>query len=174
MPLPSPYYYLILPYSFFKFKTLIATKEKNKNCLEIYRDFIARYPGNDITDSVLWTGNKLYDVNGKESNRSFMWYNNGIFLQELFDTSVYFSTMPACLVHEMSHTFGAPDHYHEIREDGSCTGGSLCKVCNPSSNRSTSCIMCDGWQDVVGKEDKSVIFCQGCYNDILNHLKSHH
>lgn len=82
--------------------------------------------------------------------------------------------MQSCLTHELSHFLGAPDHYHEIREDGSCTGGSLCKKCNPSSNRSTTCIMCNGWQNIASKEDKSQLYCTGCYNDINNHLKEHH
>lgn len=140
----------------------------------IYDDFISKYPGNNTTTSVLWTGNALYDDTGEICNRSYYWYNFGINLQEIYEPSIYFTEMPSCLTHELSHSFGAPDHYHEIRSDGSCTGGNLCKVCNPSSNRSTTCIMCSGWQDVVKKEDKSTLYCTGCYSDINNHLKDHH
>lgn len=141
---------------------------------EIYDDFIKKYPGNDITTSVLWTGNRLYDSVGEIYNRSFSWYNSGINIQEIYEPSQYFIIIPSCLTHELSHSLGAPDHYHEILSDGSCRGGNLCKVCNPSSARTASCIMCDGWQDVVKKENKKELYCQGCYNDILAHLKSHH
>lgn len=149
----------------------------NPSCTDpmaTYSDFIAKYPGNNTKVSVLWTGNALFDSEGIQSNRSFFCSNNGICLSEIYSPEDEFVEMQSCLTHELSHFLGAPDHYHEIREDGSCTGGSLCKKCNPSSNRSTTCIMCNGWQNIASKEDKSQLYCTGCYNDINKHLKDHH
>ncbi len=78
--------------------------EHNIKCTdpyEMYDDFISKYPGSSRNGivSILWTGNKLFDSNGNEANRSFRWYSNGIFMQNIFESNIYFKSMVSCLVH---------------------------------------------------------------------------
>lgn len=38
-------------------------------------------------------------------------------MQNIFESNIYFKSMVSCLVHEMAHIYGAPDHYHEWRNE---------------------------------------------------------
>ncbi|MCI9616747.1 MAG: DNRLRE domain-containing protein [Eubacterium sp.] len=153
-------------------------KEANHNpvCTEkynLYRDFIAKYPGNKSTASVLWIGNRLYNSDGEEDNRSFKWYNYGVNLEELWEPNEYYTMMASCLAHEMSHIHGAPDHYHEIisNEPLICRGGALCKTCNPETGRDESCLMNVGWMSDIATRDKAKIHCKECIQDMKNYLE---
>lgn len=159
----------------------ICPKEANhtKNCTErynIYSDFISRFPGNKTKISVLWTGNKLFDSEGNEANRSFKWYNNGISLQEIWDPNLYYTMMTSCLTHEMAHIYGAPDHYHEIINEATqeCRGGELCKTCNPETGRDESCIMNEGWISDIATRIKTTIFCNECLLDMEAYLEENY
>lgn len=138
-----------------------------------YRDFIVKYPGNKTTASILWTGNRLFDSNGNEANRSFKGYNNGVTLQEILDGNVYYTKMTSALTHEISHIHGAPDHYHEIinSETNECRGGALCKVCNPKTGRDEFCLMNVGWMDDIASRIVTTIFCKECVQDMQKYLE---
>lgn len=133
-----------------------------------YLDFIAQYPGNSTRVSVLWTGNRL------ETNRSFSWINNGITIQEIgTNNSSYYDSRACVLVHEYSHQFGAPDHYHEILENGDCRSGENCSVCG-SNPREASCIMCSGWRSDILTCDSDDVWCDRCRQDMNGHVEGHH
>ena len=156
----------------------ICPEEANHNpvCTEkhnLYRDFIARYPGNKSTASVLWIGNRLYNTNGEEDNRSFKWMNYGVNLEELWEPNLYYIMMASCLAHEMSHIHGAPDHYHEIisNEPLICRGGAMCKTCNPETGRDESCLMNVGWMSDIATRNKATIHCKECIQDMKNYLQ---
>ncbi len=159
-----------------------ANQENCENCTsayQIYRDFIGEYPGNDLTDSVLFTGSTLYDDDGIVCNRSYAWYNNGVLLQNIVaDSEDYYFTVFSGFCHELAHTIGAEDHYHEwiYHKDGtrSCRGGSLCVQCNPTSGRPEWCYMSNGKIEDPENYDINNLFCPGCLADIEQHLAGHH
>ncbi len=137
-----------------------------------FDEFYSKYNGNDTKVTVLWTGNAEYE-NGSIANRSFT-CANGICIEELSSNKKYFELVAPTLAHELAHQIGAPDHYHEILGDGSCTGGDKCKTCNPNSGRPEYCLMnyCDIYDFTTRDIEK--LFCPDCLNDIKNHLKLHH
>lgn len=140
--------------------------------LQIYRDFIKQYPGTTLIPSVLFTGSKLYNENGIECNRSYMWYNNGVVLQNVASsTAEYFNDVISTFVHELSHIIGAPDHYHYLGDDNICDNKELCIQCTPSSGRSTWCIMDKGKIESYETHDYSMMYCEHCKNDILTYLQ---
>ena len=151
--------------------------EHNIKCTdpyEMYDDFISKYPGSSRNGivSILWTGNKLFDSNGNEANRSFRWYSNGIFMQNIFESNIYFKSMVSCLVHEKAHIYGAPDHYHEwINEEKTiCRGGERCKTCHPDTGRNESCLMNVGWIDNIEVENKNTLFCDECVEEMKEYV----
>ena len=155
-----------------------------ENCTswdQTYRDFIREFPGSETVASILFTGSRLYDDKGKLCNRSYKWYNHGIILQEIqTNASVYADDQLPCLLHEISHEIGAPDHYHEMitNDQGQrvCRGGSMCFVCNPATGRPQWCTMGDdgGWRDDLDTCDMDEVYCEGCRNQIIEHLIGHH
>ena len=152
-------------------------QEGDEDCtswLQIYRDFIALNPGSNTTTSVLFTGNRLYNSNGNTCNRSYIWYNNGIVFQEIWSNSTsYYNNMLPCLTHEIAHTIGAPDHYHELKTDGTCRSGDICSECG-NNKRPAYCIMNNVWGADLENVDPENIFCQECKVDIISHLNEHH
>lgn len=155
-----------------------------ENCTswdQTYRDFIREFPGSETVASILFTGSRLYDDKGELCNRSYRWYNHGIILQEIqTNASVYADDQLPCLLHEISHEIGAPDHYHEMitNDQGQivCRGGSMCFVCNPATGRPKWCTMGDdgGWRDDLDTCDMDEVYCEGCRNQIIEHLIGHH
>ena len=147
----------------------------NENCTsgdELYKHVISFYPGNVNRVTILWTGNKLFELdddgNLQEANRSFSWYDYGINMQELVHKDYYFDVMIPVLAHELSHQCGAPDHYHEILEDGSCRGGDMCadSECANPNPRPSSCLMNDGWMWDIQTKNVNDIWCTGCQTDM--------
>lgn len=155
-----------------------------ENCTswyQAYRDFIREFPGNETTTSILFTGSRLYDDNGNGRNRSFRWYGNGIILQEINQSSSSYANIELpCVLHEISHEIGAPDHYHEIITndlgESVCRGGSMCSTCHPTTGRPKWCTMGDdgGWRTDLGTCDMDEIYCESCRNQIIEHLIDHH
>lgn len=155
-----------------------------ENCTswnQTYRDFISEFPGNNTTVSALFTGSKLYDDDGNSCNRSYSWYFNGIILQEIWgSSSTYANRELSCLLHEISHQIGAPDHYHELIKDDTgqtvCRGGDMCITCNPLTGRPKWCTMGDdgNWRTDLSYCDMDEVYCEGCREEILEHLASHH
>lgn len=143
--------------------------------------------GTDI--HIMFTGHKLYndeidegnkgnedaeqDGMIKECNRSYsMSFEKCIFIQELPEISNYINETKYTLEHEISHQFGAIDHYHEgpkEDEDGNkiiCKNAPYCSVCCDGGTqcRPLICKMCN---DYVG------MYCRECRQDIINYLGSH-
>ena len=153
-----------------------------ENCTSWYqalRDFIRQYPGTDFAVSVLFTGSKLYNEKGEGCNRSLAnWGYNGIILQELFDPADYYEKMLPFVIHEISHQFEAPDHYHEdiLDENGTptegCYNSALCFKCNPTTGRPEWCIMSDCGRDDLSTSDPESIYCSECYNEILAYIEN--
>lgn len=152
-----------------------ANNDDCENCTswkQIYRDFINVYPGSTKTVSILFTGNKLYDDNGRAYNRSFYWYNYGISIQEIYDSTAdsYHKRMLSCIVHELAHFLGAPDHYHEMIEDSKgntyCRGGDMCNECNGVNARPGWCLMDSCWRTDLLSCENDMIFCSDCLADI--------
>ena len=132
-----------------------------------YIEFIQQYPGNEKTVSVLWIGSKL------STNRSFAWYDNGINMQELYTSNNYYNIMSPALTHELAHQFGAPDHYHEILEDGTCRGEEKCSTCGQNS-RPSSCMMNYPWISNIDTREENTLFCLECVEDMKIHIIDHH
>ena len=158
----------------FAMNTLIA--DNCENCtsrLQIYRDFIASHEGTETAASVIFTGNRLYNDDGTECNRSFQWYNYGVCMQQIFsNSSEYYTKYLDTMVHELAHIVGAPDHYHEV-VNGVCKNKERCYQCNSSTGRPEWCLMDDCYIN-PNDYDAETIFCDACINDIQNHLKSGH
>lgn len=149
-----------------------------------YLDHIVDTLGTDI--HIMFTGHKLYndeidegneddekDGMIKECNRSYsMSFEKCIFIQELPEISNYINETKYTLEHEISHQFGAIDHYHEgpkEDEDGNkiiCKNAPYCSVCCDGGTqcRPLICKMCN---DYVG------MYCRECRQDIINYLGSH-
>ena len=140
-----------------------------------YEDFIANRSGTDTRTSALFTGNRLFNINNIQCNRSFSWYNYGITLQEI-TSGDYYQKMIPCVTHEMAHQYGAPDHYHEVLDNGECRGGDYCDNCSENSSliRPGSCLMDNGWMVDILVKDPTLIFCAGCKLDMENELQTHH
>lgn len=149
--------------------------ESCENCtswLQIYRDFIEEYPGSNTT-SILFTGNKLYNNAGQQCNRSYLWYNNGICIQEIQDNySEYQLEMVPFIMHEIAHSIDAPDHYHEAPEGERCKNEALCIECHPETGRPTWCLMSDGW--LYEPYNEEFLWCDDCYNEVMLYLIDHH
>lgn len=142
---------------------------------QIYKDFIDMYPGNSTKASILFTGNTLYNELGETANRSFAWYNEGIVIQEIKQTATQYRTyMLGCIVHEIAHKIGAIDHYHEVKENGTCPNSEFCNECKPESGRPYWCVMDDAWQDDLLESDNDEVFCNDCTNEMIEHISNHH
>ena len=88
---------------------------------------------------------------------------------ELSSSSVRDHDSIAILMHELNHQYGAPDHYHEILDDGTCRSGDICSDCG-ANGRPSSCIMKQGRMDITA----STVICAACKSDIYAHLEQHH
>lgn len=87
-------------------------------------------------------------------------------------TPKYYDKMKGCLLHELAHAFGAPDHYDEKDADGNCLHSEYCIECNPETGRPKFCIMCEGWPEDITTRNPHQLFCEGCIQDMKNHLES--
>lgn len=147
--------------------TLCAHSANHTAAMNIAYDFITYYQGTNVLTNVYWTGHRVTDSIG--NNRSFSWGTNGIYMLELCSSSNREYNSKSVLMHELNHQYGAPDHYHEILDDGSCRGGIYCSTCG-SSARPSTCIMCACRMDIT---DDNVI-CDGCRDQMIAHLEDHH
>lgn len=142
--------------------------------LQIYRDFISAHPGGNGAINILYTGHSLYDNNGTVINRSFSWYDGGICIQRLVNTNVsYIDQVMGTVIHEISHKFGAPDHYcddHDKDPNTLCLHHDICSKdgVNP---RPSECIMCTVWDNLyVNSGDTENIYCSACKADMMEYL----
>ena len=92
---------------------------------------------------------------------------------ELSSSSVRDRDSKGILMHELNHQYGAPDHYHEIIDEGTpyerCRGGEMCSICG-TNKRPKTCIMNNSRIDITAES----VICQSCKADIYVHLKNHH
>ena len=130
-------------------------------------------PGSDIITKAYWSGHRIRTYpNIEEYNRC---YSSGasIYMLELSSSSVRDRDAMGILMHELNHQYGAPDHYHEILDEGTpnerCRGGEFCYECG-SNPRPTTCIMNKSRIDITD----STVICAGCKADMYTHLDNHH
>ena len=146
---------------------------------QIYHDFIKTYPGNNVTTSVLFTGNALYNDEGELCNRCYKWYNSGVLmLDNSSSTEEYYDAELLTFVHELSHTIGAQDHYHseKIDENGKkyCVNREKCYTCNSETGRPMWCLMDMGiFTNSPDNVNTDMLYCSACMEEIFEHL-SHH
>lgn len=135
---------------------------------------------NDPT-KVFWSGHRIqFNENSPNSFNRSSSVGKFVFMLGLFEDNVDFR-IKSCLMHELSHQLGAPDHYHECEDSddlstckravanggkGYCSNES-CNLQKGTINRPDSCIM-----DGDAKDIESVnVFCEGCKADILIALR---
>ena len=77
-------------------------------------------------------------------------------------------------MHEINHTIGARDHYHEVDVNGNCKFADVCSrpQCAAPNARPASCIMNEQYQNQ--NISSGSIICDACKVDIKNHLANHH
>jgi hypothetical protein len=140
------------------------------SAFEMYSHFISVHPGSSNTVSMLFSGNKLTDGNG-----NYRWYSNGIAVNGIVSpASVYYTYMTSTVLHEMSHSFGAPDHYHlpNVDGNGQCKNKSVCSDCG-DIKRPKGCLM--GEPSYAGQPFENMpeeLWCSGCKADIIAYLNA--
>ena len=70
------------------------------------------------------------------------------------------------LRHELLHSVGAYDHYHEMlkNEDGTeyCKSGDKCSICYPDENTTTCVMFSSGYEEL----------CDKCKNHLSDYLSA--
>lgn len=124
------------------------------------------YPPIDFfIKNVYWSGHLIQtDTN---NNRSFAWMYTDVFLIERSDELNRTKNSTGILMHELCHTIGIKDHYHET-VDGVCKNKSICSHCgiNP---RAATCIMNSSRKDISSSD----ILCADCYNEALTFINKY-
>ncbi len=140
--------------------------------------FRSVHRGTNTSTNVLWSGHKIlsgYSADGKEVyNTSNAVPGIAIMLLKRDDMTGDIPPMATVLMHELSHTIGAKDHYHhviEITEDGEevCKNAEICSTCGTLEKRDINCLMSRATGEV-----SSAMYCDSCKEEILAHLESHH
>lgn len=149
------------------------TKAHKPSCTTSYRPLLD-YVWNKQKDygyPVVWTGHMLFaDIGGlDECDRSFRISKpDGICMITRKHKDDFLEYTIRTLLHEMAHTLGVKDHYHETDENDICRNKQTCSECgiNP---RSKKCIMysANSYSDIISC-DKNTFFCQDCNEDIIN------
>jgi len=127
--------------------------------------------GSNVVTKVYWSCHEIQtNPDLDEYNRSYSSGRN-IYLVSIFSSLERDLYSKGVLMHELNHQIGAPDHYHEIidEENNICRGGDLCYDCGTNA-RPESCIMAHSRTDITA----STVICDGCKNDIYDHLSGHH
>lgn len=174
-----------------------------KNCTDMIINCGAfRSDKGDLTTNdfktVYWGGHKMieYDYTIQNNNGSieYVWYEkSGNRSRAYSNMSIHmisnYSSVEitkSTFVHEMSHIVGAPDHYHERKQDSYgvwyCYSGDICSgtyagsvpcefgATNP---RPYNCLM-----NVSSKSLENVsyedVFCSECLNDMLEYSIKHY
>lgn len=128
----------------------------------VLRSFRSMFPGNNTTTNILWTCHKI------EGSNSCSWYNCVYIFTAVLGSERDFRTK-SCLMHEICHQYGAPDHYHSIGANGYCVNREHCTICSPAP-RPATCIMGPGRKEITNID----ILCEGCLEDMITHLNNHH
>ena len=129
----------------------------------VISDFNISHSGSDTVTNIYWTGHSVFwDSTPSRSCSS----GTSIFMLE---TTSNDNLIIRTLAHEISHQYGASDHYHELMNNGICKHQNLCNNCNGANARDSRCIM-DG--EITNFYD--CIVCNGCSEEIKTHLNNHH
>ena len=140
----------------------------------VISSFKNSHQGNNVTTNLLWSCHKIVSTatNGNLNYNRSCSSETSIFLISRSEAAKRAFNSKGVLMHELTHQYGAKDHYHELankNDPESCKFKERCSECglNP---RPMSCIMyqtsIDIWKDNV--------ICPACKEDILAHLEGHH
>lgn len=127
----------------------------------------------------LFLGHNLFDKESQPKNNSYTYniklisgqdepYIPIVVIEKLRSSceELYLS-----LLHEFSHQFGAPDHYHDGKDGERCKRYPICSGCgdDPSLTRPEGCLM----QTTVDSNLASYIWCDACEEDIETKLEGY-
>ncbi|GHU53787.1 hypothetical protein FACS1894132_06980 [Clostridia bacterium] len=133
-----------------------------------FEDFTT--PRNSITRKVYWTGHRV--TTPTSDNRSYCFANDFYMLEKSSSVDRDVDSI-GIMVHELNHTFGARDHYHEelINDNGTayCRNKSICSICG-SNPRPATCIMNNSRGRDISETD---ILCDTCKEDMLYYILRH-
>ena len=144
------------------------------NRSSVISNFNSTYIGNSITTYILWSCHRITSTatNGTPNYNRSCTSGTGIFMLEICNTQNRTINSSGVLMHELSHQYGAPDHYHELadkNDEESCKFKDICSQCGENP-RPANCIMNNPRVDI----SNSNIICIDCIQEIIGHLNGHH
>ena len=136
--------------------------------------YSAHHVSNNTSASILWSGHRtIWGLNN--INRSFaMVYSDGSRDMMMLSNETTISQNRSTLLHETAHVIVAPDHYHELGEDGKCKNYIYCSECDSSQKRSANCTMNNSKFYTTSAFNGTDYFCSECAQDMRVHVKDHH
>lgn len=135
----------------------------------IHNDFASNISVGARATSILWSAHKIsanYGA-GLNYNRSVTFNKKYIYSINKYSSSARDNSSKCLIMHELNHTIGAPDHYHEILSNGTCRSGAICSVCG-TNPRPSSCIMKSTGVSINSND----VICPHCIRDIRTYLIS--
>lgn len=124
-------------------------------------------PSGNTTPAILFCGHRVFNDDGTSDNRAYRNSSNAAVMMYSLHTTI--DDFSNTLIHEMGHTFGAPDHYHGVYGSGdnwSCWAGEKCSVCGVAKyRRSETCVMNGVYTD-------DYEWCEDCKFDIFYNLNN--
>ena len=137
--------------------------------------FRSAFGGSGLFTNVMWTGHRISSTatNGTTNYNRSCSYEKYIFMLERSDPSkptIREINSKGVLMHELSHQYGARDHYHELADLSdlsSCKFKEICSECG-TNPRPENCIMCNPRIDITNPGT----ICSACIEDILVYLRS--
>ena len=156
-----------------------CTHGTNGGCLKRDNLFNDVSPGSVTKSIVLWTGHILYNNQGSamQTTGSFrivitpsqvVYSSQGYINQSEEDTYVNYVFS---LMHELSHSMGANDHYCTKKPDKECTNNT-CDQCVLGYDEIRICLM--GERKNVAELIVENTFCLTCREIISDHTRDHH
>lgn len=148
--------------------SMCSCGSNHTNADSMVSNFEGSFIGSNTITNVLWTGHRIALENG-DYNRSFSFNHCVYMIMDDNDKGNYRTrNSQGTLMHELAHQYGAPDHYHEeVNEE--CIHKAICSECG-TPPRPRTCLMNVSRQSIYSNS----ILCNGCKNDIIAHLNSHH
>jgi uncharacterized protein YjdB len=143
---------------------------------QLFNDLLSQtITGNDTTTVVSWTGHRMLDHEHDRSCSDNELHSVVITTYEVLDwsdTSEKTKDRVFSLLHELSHQFGASDHYcTKQAPDDTCTN-PLCDICCYGYLQERECIMSRVY-DISTLSDNA-LFCSDCRSLISSHIQDHH
>lgn len=163
-----------------------GTDHKTRNCIK--DDIVSQFgSGNNTTAKIVWTGHVL------ESGSSCSYADEHIILianGTVTDSSNNNRTDDVIryqriydMLHEISHQFGAPDHYcYDVDSENCNNPTNDCYRCDRNLTVEPDCVMTARKYDLesrLNNGDVDTIYCSQCMSSthakgILTHLNDHH